>query len=198
MSTFVSPRRAGILPPYLLEHVAQAAPAHARQCALLSRQITAQLRQQRALGLLARADAPAADAKAQQTAQAVQRRIYDAQQGTTLPGTLARDEGAPATQDVAVTEAYDYLGATHDFFQTVYGRDSIDAAGPYRVMAALVPDDTALSPHWRGWPPYAPCWRAAVGEVHVANSRHRRPRQGGAPAHAAVGAGRASGHCVVP
>lgn len=129
MSTFVSPRRAGILPPYLLEHVAQAAPAHARQCALLSRQITAQLRQQRALGLLARADAPAADAKAQQTAQAVQRRIYDAQQGTTLPGTLARDEGAPATQDVAVTEAYDYLGATHDFFQTVYGRDSIDAAG---------------------------------------------------------------------
>ncbi|CEJ49479.1 hypothetical protein XAB3213_80019 [Xanthomonas citri pv. bilvae] len=30
MSTFVSPRRAGILPPYLLEHVAQAAPAHAR------------------------------------------------------------------------------------------------------------------------------------------------------------------------
>lgn len=28
-----------------------------------------------------------------------------------------------------MTEAYDYLGATHDFFQTVYGRDSIDAAG---------------------------------------------------------------------
>ncbi|ASK94970.1 M4 family metallopeptidase [Xanthomonas campestris pv. merremiae] len=129
MSTFVSPRRAGILPSYLLEHVAQAAPAHARQCALLSRQITAQLRQQRALGLLPRADAPTADAKAQQSAQAVQRRIYDAQQGTTLPGTLARDEGAPATQDVAVTEAYDYLGATHDFFQTVYGRNSIDAAG---------------------------------------------------------------------
>ncbi|WP_017163989.1 M4 family metallopeptidase [Xanthomonas phaseoli] len=129
MSAFVSPRRAGILPPYLLEHVAQAAPAHARQCALMSRHITAQLRQQRALGLLARTDALAADAKAQQTAQAVQRRIYDAEQGTALPGTLVRDEGAPATQDVAVTEAYDYLGATHDFFQTVYGRNSIDAAG---------------------------------------------------------------------
>ncbi|SON98171.1 hypothetical protein XFF6990_90181 [Xanthomonas citri pv. fuscans] len=69
---------------------------------------------------------------------------------------------------------------------------------PYRIMPALVRDDTALAPHWRGWPPYAPCWRAAVGEVHVASSRHRRPRQGGAPAHAAIGAGRASGHCIVP
>lgn len=130
MSAFANPRRAGILPQYLLEHVAQAAPTHARQCAALSRQITAQLRQQRALGLLARDDAPAAEAEAKQAAQAVPRRIYDAQQGTALPGgTLVRDEGAAATQDVAVTEAYDYLGATHDFFQTVYGRNSIDAKG---------------------------------------------------------------------
>ncbi|QBG86527.1 M4 family peptidase [Xanthomonas oryzae] len=130
MSAFASPRRAGILPPYLLEHVAQAAPAHARQCAVLSRQITAQLRQQRALGLLARTDAPAAEAEATQAARtAVQRRIYDAQRGTTLPGTLVRDEGAAATRDVAVTEAYDYLGATHAFFQSVYGRNLIDAKG---------------------------------------------------------------------
>lgn len=101
-----------------------------RQCAVLSRQITAQLRQQRALGLLARTDAPAAEAEATQAARtAVQRRIYDAQHGTTLPGTLVRDEGAAATRDVAVTEAYDYLGATHAFFQSVYGRTSIDAKG---------------------------------------------------------------------
>ncbi|RBH93187.1 peptidase M4 family protein [Xanthomonas oryzae pv. oryzae] len=127
MSAFASPRRAGILPPYLLEHVAQAAPAHARQRAVLSRQITAQLRQQRAL---ARTDAPAAEAEATQAARtAVQRRIYDAQHCTTLTGTLVRDEGAAATRDVAVTEAYDYLGATHAFFQSVYGRNSIDAKG---------------------------------------------------------------------
>ncbi|UXA50891.1 M4 family metallopeptidase [Xanthomonas prunicola] len=99
MSAFASPGRAGILPPSLLEHLAQAASAHARQCAVLSRQITSQLRQQRALGLLARADAPAAEAEAKQTAWLVQRRIYDAQHGTTLPGTLVRDEGAAATQD---------------------------------------------------------------------------------------------------
>jgi Zn-dependent metalloprotease len=129
MSAFASPGRAGILPPSVLEHVAQAAPAHARQCAVLSRQLTAQLRQQRALGLLARADAPAAEAEAKQTAGMVQRRISDTQHGATLPGTLVRDEGAAATQDVAVTEAYDSLGATGDFFQTVYGRDSIDSKG---------------------------------------------------------------------
>ncbi|CEJ49478.1 Extracellular metalloprotease [Xanthomonas citri pv. bilvae] len=109
-------------------HVRQPAPRR-DPAAVSARTRGAGRARTRALGWLARADAPAADAKAQQSAQAVQRRIYDAQQGTTLPGTLARDEGAPATQDVAVTEAYDYLGATHDFFQTVYGRDSIDAAG---------------------------------------------------------------------
>jgi Zn-dependent metalloprotease len=126
MSASLAPRRAGILPPYLLDHVAQAAPEHARHCAQLSRHITASLRQQRARGLLARAEALVDAAPA---TQAVRRRIYDAQQGTALPGTLVRDEGAAATNDVAVNEAYDYLGATHDFFQTVYGRNSIDGTG---------------------------------------------------------------------
>ncbi|WP_108780062.1 M4 family metallopeptidase, partial [Xanthomonas fragariae] len=125
MSAFLTQRPAGILPPYLLDHVAQTAPEHVRECVLLSRQLTAQLRQQSALGLLARADAAAAS----HTTQAVQRRIYDAYQGSALPGTLVRDEAVAATNDVAVTEAYDYLGATHDFFQTVYGRNSIDGAG---------------------------------------------------------------------
>ncbi|MCC4634426.1 M4 family metallopeptidase [Xanthomonas dyei] len=127
MSAPLAPRRAGILPPYLLDHMAQAAPEHARHCAQLSRQITAHLRQQRARGPLARAQALAADAAP--AMQAVRRRIYDAQQGTALPGILVRDEGAAATDDVAVTEAYDSLGATHEFFQTVYGRNSIDGAG---------------------------------------------------------------------
>lgn len=127
MSAPLAPRRAGILPPYLLDHMAQAAPEHARHCAQLSRQITAHLRQQRARGLLTHAQALATDAAP--ATQAVRRRIYDAQQGTALPGILVRDEGAAATDDVAVTEAYDSLGATHEFFQTVYGRNSIDGAG---------------------------------------------------------------------
>ncbi|MEA9786407.1 M4 family metallopeptidase [Xanthomonas campestris pv. raphani] len=127
MSAFVAPRRAGILPPYLLDHVAQAAPERARHCAQLTRHITAQLRQRRAQGLLARDSAD--DAPTATTDTAVRRHLYDAQQGTALPGVLVREEGAPATDDVAVTEAYDYLGATHAFFQQVYARNSIDDAG---------------------------------------------------------------------
>lgn len=57
------------------------------------------------------------------------RRVHDAQNGTTLPGTLVRAEGDPETDDVAVTEAYDGLGATWDLLARVYGRDSLDGLG---------------------------------------------------------------------
>lgn len=57
------------------------------------------------------------------------RRVHDAQNGTTLPGTLVRGEGDPETDDVAVTEAYDGLGATWDLLARVYGRDSLDGQG---------------------------------------------------------------------
>ncbi|QJI29805.1 peptidase M4 family protein [Pseudomonas sp. ADAK18] len=59
----------------------------------------------------------------------LQRHIYDAQHLTVLPGALARAEGQRASGDTAVDEAYDALGATHDFFWQVYGRDSIDNRG---------------------------------------------------------------------
>jgi Zn-dependent metalloprotease len=59
----------------------------------------------------------------------VQRSIYDAQGKMLLPGMPARLEGQPATGDPAVDEAYDALGASHDFFWKVLGRDSIDNKG---------------------------------------------------------------------
>src|SRR4051794_34245932 len=57
------------------------------------------------------------------------RRIFDARNGSALPGVPVREEGAPATRDVAATEAYDGLGATWDLYADVYGRNSIDDAG---------------------------------------------------------------------
>ncbi|CAI8768740.1 M4 family metallopeptidase [Kosakonia quasisacchari] len=57
------------------------------------------------------------------------RDIYDAQHKETLPGEQVRYEGQPPTGDVAVTEAYDYLGVTHDFFWQVYKRNSLDNQG---------------------------------------------------------------------
>jgi Zn-dependent metalloprotease len=58
-----------------------------------------------------------------------ERVIYDAKNGTNLPGTIVRKEGEPAVADVAVNEAYDGSGATYDLFKEIYQRNSIDNNG---------------------------------------------------------------------
>ena len=58
----------------------------------------------------------------------LQRRIYDAQGGESLPGKLMRSEGDPPVADNAVNEVYDGAGNTFDLFRT-YGRCSIDNQG---------------------------------------------------------------------
>ncbi|MGV8598059.1 peptidase M4 family protein, partial [Pseudomonas aeruginosa] len=40
-----------------------------------------------------------------------------------------RKEGQPSNHDVAVDEAYDYLGVTYDFFWQAYRRNSLDNKG---------------------------------------------------------------------
>ncbi|WP_411285892.1 M4 family metallopeptidase [Lapillicoccus sp.] len=59
----------------------------------------------------------------------LQRAIHDAKQTTTLPGALVRAEGAPPDGDLAVTQAYDGLGATWQLLNTAYGRNSLDDRG---------------------------------------------------------------------
>ena len=56
------------------------------------------------------------------------RTVYDAH-NTTVSGTLARDEGDPATGDADVDGAYDGTGATYDYYASSFGRDSYDGAG---------------------------------------------------------------------
>jgi Zn-dependent metalloprotease len=58
-----------------------------------------------------------------------ERIIYDAKEGSTLPGTIVRKEGDPAATDPAVNEAYDGSGVTYDLFSEIYNRDSIDGNG---------------------------------------------------------------------
>jgi Zn-dependent metalloprotease len=55
-----------------------------------------------------------------------QRAVYDAKNGSTLPGTLVRGEGDAASTDPAVNEAYDGSGVTYDLYFDIYGRNSID------------------------------------------------------------------------
>ncbi|NWG08449.1 MAG: M4 family metallopeptidase [Chloroflexi bacterium] len=58
-----------------------------------------------------------------------ERIIYDAKNGSSLPGTQVRKEGDPPSTDVAVNEAYDGSGATYDLFKEFYQRNSIDNNG---------------------------------------------------------------------
>jgi len=48
------------------------------------------------------------------------RSIFTAKHEESLPGTLVRAEGASASGDAAVDEAYDGLGATFDFYWAVF------------------------------------------------------------------------------
>jgi Zn-dependent metalloprotease len=57
------------------------------------------------------------------------RTVYNAKHKTKLPGALARGEGAAATTDAAVNQAYDGAGITYDFFFQILGRNSIDGQG---------------------------------------------------------------------
>jgi cysteine-rich repeat protein len=57
------------------------------------------------------------------------RAVYDANDTSSLPGTLVRSEGGPATGDTDADAAYDYSGDTYDYFSTQHGRDSYNNAG---------------------------------------------------------------------
>jgi Zn-dependent metalloprotease len=56
------------------------------------------------------------------------RTIYNAN-GSTTTGTFARGEGDPATGNRDVDNAYDFTGATYDYYASTFGRDSYDGAG---------------------------------------------------------------------
>ncbi|MFY0542386.1 M4 family metallopeptidase [Nannocystis pusilla] len=56
------------------------------------------------------------------------RKVYDANNGTKLPGKLVVSEGG-ATDDKVAQAAHDLSGVTHDFYLSSFGRDSFDAAG---------------------------------------------------------------------
>ncbi|WP_209561134.1 M4 family metallopeptidase [Frigoribacterium sp. PvP032] len=114
-----------IVPPYLLAHLAAADTDRFVRAPEAARQGLLQIDEVRA----ARSEAPPVRRGAVARGPEVERTISDAQGTEHLPGVLVRGEGEPAGDDVAVTEAYDALGATHALFLEAYGRSSIDGAG---------------------------------------------------------------------
>ncbi|MEQ1907835.1 MAG: M4 family metallopeptidase, partial [Vicinamibacterales bacterium] len=57
------------------------------------------------------------------------RSVYSAGNTSSLPGSLVRSEGGAPTGDADADRAYDYVGATYDYYAVQHGRDSYDAAG---------------------------------------------------------------------
>jgi Zn-dependent metalloprotease len=112
-----------ILPPYMLKEIAQNGSENQKDMALKTIITSEQMRGQR------QATPEIVSFAALDASTTKDRLIYDANQGSTLPGKLVRSEGEPESSDVAAKEAYDYSGATYDFFSDIYGRNSVDDNG---------------------------------------------------------------------
>ena len=110
-----------IIPPHLLREIAQRGSTAQQAWAQRTLAISGQIRGQR-------------EATFETTAQEavsteLKRNVYNANNGTTLPGNLVRTEGDAPTGDLAVDEAYDGSGATYDVFKDFFDRNSIDDRG---------------------------------------------------------------------
>ena len=122
--------RVGIVPPYLLEHVAQhveeelAARVRASLLVDESHRVGRSETRRRLLGPSVRGAATRRD-----DGTGPSRSVHDTHGTQQLPGTVVRREGEPPTGDPAADEAYDGLGATWSLFQQAYGRDSLDGSG---------------------------------------------------------------------
>ena len=113
-----------ITPPHMLREIILNGSSEQRELAIRSITVSEQIRGQRGamtkdiLSILKPA-----------VAGEKQRIVYDAKNGSQLPGTPARNEGDSATGDKAVDEAYDGSGVTFDLYSDIYDRNSIDNNG---------------------------------------------------------------------
>src|SRR5512140_3387802 len=135
-----------ILPPYILKNIVANGSASQKQAAVAAVVASAQLRGRRQA--LAEASISAATL-ATAPGAGKQRRVFTAANGSTLPGTLVRDEGGPAVSDVAVNEAYDGAGATYDLYWEVYQRNSVDGNG-LRLDSTVHYDNNYDNAFWDG------------------------------------------------
>ncbi len=120
-----------IIPPYILEQIAENGTAEQVAFAQQTLDASHMFRQERQA--VARGEVPAGPVAMglpeKAAAAGKQRFVYTANNGSTLPGVLVRQEGQPPSTDVAVNEAYDGSGYTYDLYSSVYGRNSIDNNG---------------------------------------------------------------------
>jgi Zn-dependent metalloprotease len=113
-----------IVPPHILKNIATKGTDAQKNLAIETLKGSAQMRGQR------QALAEFTGAAFRVAAVGGKERIlYDAKNGSSLPGTVVRREGEGPTADVAVNEAYDGSGYTYDLYNEIYQRNSIDGNG---------------------------------------------------------------------
>jgi Zn-dependent metalloprotease len=127
-----------IVPPFLLERVAERGTPAQRDWALATLAADRSMRPARASAVQARIAlaAPRPPAESGAPAKPTPRVVYDAGGRETVPGRRVRQDGDPATGDAAVDEAWEAMGATDDFLREALGRRSLDGTGG--VMEAVV------------------------------------------------------------
>ena len=125
-----------IVPPALLKRLALEGGLDERVNAIETMVVDQSLRLARAETAGRRVPGQRALGSLMATQARPNRAIHDQQHGMESLGPIVRAEGQGPTDDPAVNEAYDGLGATYAFFSDVFGRDSIDGAG--LVLRGLV------------------------------------------------------------
>jgi len=119
-----------LVPDYVLREVAKRGGDAQRERALDTLGRSTTLRSARTQAEARRAAiGPSRSATAALRIPKVNRIIRDAGGSEDLGAAVVRREGDADTGDPAVDEAFEYFGATWDFFFEVFARDSIDGAG---------------------------------------------------------------------
>ncbi|CAL9541361.1 M4 family metallopeptidase [Streptomyces sp. enrichment culture] len=135
-----------IVPPHVLDRLAQADDPVLAGPARRTLQRDAYERTQRRLTTVVGAHAAAPLAAEPGTPH---RTVHDAGHGTDLPGRAVRTEGEEPGQDATVNRAYAGLGATFELLLSAYGRDSIDGAG-MPLVATVHYDRDYNNAFWNG------------------------------------------------
>lgn len=138
------PRRdctCSIIPPHIVRKLAESSDPIVRARALQSLAMSARIRGRR--------DVLSAMALPSTGNQGLHRTIFDAGNGTGLPGNQVRDERGPKTGDPAADEAYDALGATYDLYEQAFGRNSLDDKG-LRLNASVHYGQNFDNAEWDG------------------------------------------------
>jgi len=122
-----------IAPPDLLARIVEEGDPAQRAAAVQTMAASASMRTQRAfVGRIAREfdqDVRAlAFMQPPEAAEGVRQAVYDLQHGgrSQLPGDLVRAGDDPPVEDAAVNDVYGATEQTYDFYNEVYGRESVD------------------------------------------------------------------------